>query len=74
MTIGKKFPTLDPRTGDVIAHVAEGEAEDVNQAVSAARKTFDQGPWPKMTGYVRISHIDHLLCTFFPLFPSLFLF
>ncbi|KAI8020000.1 hypothetical protein LOK49_LG04G03702 [Camellia lanceoleosa] len=31
-TSGKKFPTLDPRTGDVIAHVAEGEAEDVNQA------------------------------------------
>lgn len=50
---GKKFPTLDPRTGDVIAHVAEGEAEDVNQAVSAARKAFDQGPWPKMTAYER---------------------
>ncbi|XP_028075724.1 aldehyde dehydrogenase family 2 member B7, mitochondrial-like [Camellia sinensis] len=50
---GKKFPTLDPRTGDVIAHVAEGEAEDVNQAVSAARKAFDQGPWPKMIAYER---------------------
>ncbi|CAL5363996.1 unnamed protein product [Camellia sinensis] len=44
---------MDPRTGDVIAHVAEGEAEDVNQAVSAARKAFDQGPWPKMTAYER---------------------
>ncbi|KAF5952983.1 hypothetical protein HYC85_010927 [Camellia sinensis] len=29
------------------------EAEDVNQAVSAARKAFDQGPWPKMTAYER---------------------
>ncbi|KAJ0986656.1 hypothetical protein J5N97_005012 [Dioscorea zingiberensis] len=50
---GKTFPTLDPRTGEVIAHVAEGDVEDVNRAVSAARKAFDEGPWPKMTGYER---------------------
>ncbi|KAG1364074.1 putative Aldehyde dehydrogenase family 2 member B7, mitochondrial [Cocos nucifera] len=50
---GKTFPTLDPRTGEVIAHVAEGDLEDVNRAVSAARKAFDEGPWPKMTGYER---------------------
>uniref|UniRef100_A0A5B6ZSC3 Aldehyde dehydrogenase domain-containing protein n=1 Tax=Davidia involucrata TaxID=16924 RepID=A0A5B6ZSC3_DAVIN len=50
---GKTFPTLDPRTGEVIAHVAEGEAEDINRAVSAARKAFDDGPWPKMTAYER---------------------
>ncbi|KAF5443167.1 hypothetical protein F2P56_035749, partial [Juglans regia] len=50
---GKTFPTLDPRTGDVIAHVAEGDSEDVNQAVAAARKAFDEGPWPKMPAYER---------------------
>ncbi|CAN6214286.1 unnamed protein product [Urochloa humidicola] len=50
---GKTFPTLDPRTGEVIAHVAEGDAEDVNRAVAAARKAFDEGPWPKMTAYER---------------------
>eukprot|EP00262_Sarcandra_glabra_P017648 TRINITY_DN6114_c0_g1_i1.p1 TRINITY_DN6114_c0_g1~~TRINITY_DN6114_c0_g1_i1.p1 ORF type:complete len:539 (-),score=111.62 TRINITY_DN6114_c0_g1_i1:116-1732(-) len=50
---GKTFPTLDPRTGDVIAHVSEGELEDVNRAVSAARKAFDEGPWPRMTAYER---------------------
>ncbi|XP_004297642.1 PREDICTED: aldehyde dehydrogenase family 2 member B7, mitochondrial-like [Fragaria vesca subsp. vesca] len=50
---GKTFPTLDPRTGDVIAHVAEGDAEDVDRAVAAARKAFDEGPWPKMTAYER---------------------
>ncbi|KAF5449852.1 hypothetical protein F2P56_030255, partial [Juglans regia] len=50
---GKSFPTLDPRTGDVIAHVAEGDAEDINRAVAAARKAFDEGPWPKMTAYER---------------------
>ncbi|XP_023004848.1 aldehyde dehydrogenase family 2 member B4, mitochondrial-like [Cucurbita maxima] len=50
---GKTFPTYDPRTGEVIAHVAEGEAEDINRAVSAARKAFDEGKWPKMTAYER---------------------
>ncbi|CAN6548987.1 unnamed protein product [Malus baccata var. baccata] len=40
-------------TGDVIAHAAEGDAEDVNRAVSAAPKAFDEGPWPKMTAYER---------------------
>ncbi|THG13465.1 hypothetical protein TEA_016749 [Camellia sinensis var. sinensis] len=49
----KKFRTLDPRTGEVIAHVAQGDAEDINRAVSAARKAFDEGPWPKMTAYER---------------------
>ncbi|XLU46716.1 hypothetical protein S245_041530, partial [Arachis hypogaea] len=48
---GKTFPTLDPRTGEVITHVAEGHSEDVDRAVAAARKAFDQGPWPKMTAY-----------------------
>ena len=49
---GKTFPTYDPRTGDVNAQVAEGDAEDIDRAVSAARKAFDEGPWPKMTAYV----------------------
>ncbi|XP_068637819.1 aldehyde dehydrogenase family 2 member B4, mitochondrial-like [Aristolochia californica] len=50
---GKTFQTLDPRSGEVIAEVAEGDAEDVNRAVNAARKAFDEGPWPKMTPYER---------------------
>ncbi|CAK8561662.1 unnamed protein product [Lathyrus sativus] len=50
---GKTFPTLDPRTGEVIAHIAEGHSEDIDRAVAAARKAFDLGPWPKMTAYER---------------------
>ncbi|KDP31120.1 hypothetical protein JCGZ_11496 [Jatropha curcas] len=50
---GKTFPAYDPRTGEVIAHVAEGDAEDIDRAVAAARKAFDEGPWPKMTPYER---------------------
>ncbi|CAL1367687.1 unnamed protein product [Linum trigynum] len=50
---GRTFPAYDPRTEEVIAHVAEADAEDVDRAVKAARKAFDEGPWPKMTAYER---------------------
>lgn len=42
----------------MIAHVAEGDAEDINRAVTAARKAFDEGPWPKMSAYVSTSRLS----------------
>ncbi|OWM66022.1 hypothetical protein CDL15_Pgr015448 [Punica granatum] len=51
---GRNFETVDPRTGEVIATVAEGDKEDVDVAVKAARTAFDQGPWPRMSGFVRL--------------------
>ena len=46
---GKSFPVYDPSTGQVMAHVAEADAADVDKAVKAARKAFDEGPWPRLT-------------------------
>ncbi len=46
---GKTFATPDPATGDTLANLAEGDAEDVNRAVRAARAAFDDGPWSRMT-------------------------
>jgi hypothetical protein len=42
---GRTFPTIDPATGEEIAQVPHGEAEDVSRAVAAARKAFEEGPW-----------------------------
>ncbi|MFN4257960.1 MAG: aldehyde dehydrogenase family protein [Gemmataceae bacterium] len=50
---GKTFPTLNPATGEVICQVAEGDKADVDLAVQAARKAFEQGPWPKMNASER---------------------
>lgn len=47
---GATFDTIDPRTGKVIAAIACAGAEDINRAVKAARKAFDFGPWPRMSG------------------------
>jgi acyl-CoA reductase-like NAD-dependent aldehyde dehydrogenase len=44
---GRTFETTNPATGEVLAGVAEAGAEDVERAVAAARKAFDEGPWPQ---------------------------
>ena len=44
---GKTFPVYNPATGEVVAQVPEAEAEDVNRAVAAARRAFDEGPWSR---------------------------
>src|SRR5437867_9931492 len=50
---GKTFPSYDPSTGEVLATVAEGDRADIDLAVKAARKAFDNGPWRKMTASER---------------------
>jgi len=42
---GKTFETPNPATGQVLARIAEGDAEDIDRAVRAARRVFDQGDW-----------------------------
>ena len=46
---GKTFETPNPATGEILANVAEGDAEDINRAVGAARRAFESGPWSRMT-------------------------
>jgi (Z)-2-((N-methylformamido)methylene)-5-hydroxybutyrolactone dehydrogenase len=36
----------DPATGQVWAQVPDASADDVNRAVRAARRAFEEGPWP----------------------------
>src|SRR3990172_3293591 len=46
---GKTFESVNPFNQEVIAVVARAGAEDVRNAVKAARKAFDEGPWPRMS-------------------------
>src|SRR5262245_14161563 len=45
---GKTFETIHPATEEVIAEVAEGDKDDIDAAVKAARAQFDDGEWSKM--------------------------
>lgn len=49
----KTFDTYNPATDEVIAKVAEGGKADIDKAVKAARKAFDEGPWRKMSSAER---------------------
>src|SRR3979409_442278 len=49
---GKKFETHNPATGELLETVAEGDAEDINRAVAAARRAFE-GPWGNVKPYER---------------------
>lgn len=45
---GETFETVSPATNEVIGRVAKAGVEDVNLAVAAARRAFDDGRWSKM--------------------------
>jgi phenylacetaldehyde dehydrogenase len=68
---GRSFETPNPATGETLARVAEGEAEDIDRAVRAARRAFEDGPWSRMTvsergriiwriGDLILEHLDEL--------------
>ncbi|OZI10629.1 betaine-aldehyde dehydrogenase [Bacillaceae bacterium SAS-127] len=57
---GKTFETYNPATGEVLAVVSEAMEQDIEQAVQAARRAFDSGPWSKMSAAER-SRLIYLL-------------
>ncbi len=50
-TSGRSFPIENPKNGSVIADVAEGDENDINAAVAAARRAF--GAWSGLSGAER---------------------
>lgn len=54
---GETFPTFAPSTGEKIAEVAKAGREDAVRAIEAARRAFDEGPWPRMSGKERAGYL-----------------
>jgi acyl-CoA reductase-like NAD-dependent aldehyde dehydrogenase len=50
---GKTFMSVNPADNEPLAEVAEGGEEDVDRAVAAARRAFEEGPWSRMTALDR---------------------
>ena len=46
---GKTFPSINPATGQVWAHIPQASAKDVDKAVTAAHTAMTTGDWAKMT-------------------------
>lgn len=54
---GGTFKTHNPTDGCEIAEVANGDSDDVALAVAAAKRAFEQGPWPRMSAQERATHL-----------------
>jgi aldehyde dehydrogenase (NAD+) len=50
---GETFATYEPATNTKYAEIAKAGRDDAERAIKAARKAFDEGPWPKMSGAER---------------------
>jgi 5-carboxymethyl-2-hydroxymuconic-semialdehyde dehydrogenase len=57
---GGTFETRNPATNDVIAIAADGLAEDIDDAVVAARRAFDEGPWPRLSASERATSLRRI--------------
>ncbi|XP_038162767.1 aldehyde dehydrogenase family 1 member A3 isoform X2 [Cyprinodon tularosa] len=58
---GRTFPTLNPATGDTICQVQEGDKEDVDKAVAAARAAMQHGSAWRRMGPSRRGRLLHRL-------------
>ncbi len=46
---GESFPVVNPNTNEVVAHISQAGTPEVDAAVRAARRAFDEGPWGTLT-------------------------
>ena len=51
----KTFDTINPATGETLTQIAEASSQDVDRAVAAARRAFEDrnGPWRKLSASER---------------------
>jgi gamma-glutamyl-gamma-aminobutyraldehyde dehydrogenase len=57
---GRTAPVITPIDGRQIAEVSLAGPDDVDRAVTAARKAFDEGPWPRLDPAQRGRYLNKL--------------
>jgi len=58
---GGTWEQVNPATNEVVTTFAVGTAEDVDRAVRAARRAFDEGPWPRLHAKDRKAILQRLV-------------
>jgi aldehyde dehydrogenase (NAD+) len=56
----QQLAVISPHSEEPIGHAQAAGPEDVDAAVTAARRAFDHGPWPRMTHAERMAKIEEL--------------
>jgi acyl-CoA reductase-like NAD-dependent aldehyde dehydrogenase len=57
---GDTFATANPATGEKIADLPKGGAEDAERAIQVARSAFDNGPWASTSGADRAAKLNQI--------------
>jgi aldehyde dehydrogenase (NAD+) len=58
---GGTWEQMNPATNEMVTTFAVGTAADVDRAVAAARRAFDEGPWPRITAKERKKYFTRLV-------------
>jgi aldehyde dehydrogenase (NAD+) len=58
---GATWEQVNPATNEVVTTFAVASKEDVDRAVKAARRAFDEGPWPTLNARDRKAIIQRLV-------------
>lgn len=56
---GRTFPNVGPWTGELVGHAADADASDVEEAIAAARRAFDETEWSRDTA-LRVEKVTQL--------------
>lgn len=60
---GATFESLNPSNNEVLATAARGGEADIDAAVAAARRAFDEGPWPHLKASERAATLRRIAAT-----------
>ena len=60
----QRLSVISPHTEEPIGETPQAAPEDVDNAVAAARKAFDDGPWPRLTVGERMEKIEKLAAVY----------
>ncbi len=58
---GATFEQKNPATNEVVTTFAVATTHDVDQAVRAARRAFDEGPWPRLNARSRKAVLQRIV-------------
>ena len=68
---GGRIQVISPHTENALITVAEATESDMDDAVTAARRAFDAGPWPRLTHLERAAYLRKLSAALEPRLPEL---
>ena len=67
---GGRIDVISAHSEQVIASVAEAREEDVDLAAKAARRAFDEGPWPRLSPQERAEYLRRISAALEPRMPE----